>query len=44
MTDAATVYLGFDDGTHNDVTFPATGWNETYWTVGENTVTWKTKA
>ena len=44
MTDTATVYLGFDDGTHNDVAFPATGWNETYWTVGENTVTWNTKA
>lgn len=43
MTDTATVYLGFDDGTHNDVAFPATGWNETYWTVGENTVTWNTK-
>lgn len=43
MTDAATVYLGFDDGTHNGE-FPETGWNETYWTVGENTVTWNTKA
>ena len=30
-------------GEYNDVAFPATGWNETYWTVGENTVTWNTK-
>lgn len=37
------VYVGYTDNTDNGVTFPAEGWDETYWTVGENTVSWKTK-
>ncbi len=37
------IYASYADGTDNGVTFP-TGWNDTYWTVSGNSVTWKTKS
>ena len=43
ITDCASVYIGYTGGTDNGVAFPAENWNEEYWTVGENTVSWKTK-
>ena len=43
VTNSAAVYVEYTDNTNNGVTFPASGWDETYWTVGENTVSWKTK-
>ena len=43
VTDSSAVYVAYTDGTDNGVTFPANGWNETYWTVSGNTVTWKMK-
>lgn len=43
ITDCASVYIGYTDGTNNGVAFPANNWDEAYWTVTENTVTWKVK-
>ena len=43
ITDCASVYIGYTDGTNNGVAFPANDWDEAYWTVTENTVTWKVK-
>ena len=43
VTNSSAVYVAYTDDTDNGVTFPASGWNETYWTVSENTVSWKTK-
>lgn len=43
VTNSTAVYVSYADGTDNGVAFPASGWDETYWTVSGTTVTWKTK-
>ena len=43
VTNSTAVYVSYTDGTDNGVAFPASGWDETYWTVSGATVTWKTK-
>ncbi len=43
VTNSGAVYVAYTDDTNNGVAFPASDWNETYWTVGEYSVTWKAK-
>lgn len=43
ITNYGGVYVRYTDETDNGIAFPVSGWDETYWTVGENAVSWKTK-
>lgn len=43
ITNYGGVYVRYTDETDNGIAFPVSGWDETYWTIGENAVSWKTK-